>query len=109
MAKQITFEQWKKQNPERLNDWRKCTNCYGSGDDELTCRACEYCNGEGSINKAREYYVADLMFDSMRLKAWSAPNNRVHADAGDSAVSKSSLQASADTTSQTVTKRTQRG
>lgn len=37
------------------------------------------------------------------------PNNRVHADAGDSAVSTSSLQASADTTSQTVTTRTQRG
>ena len=37
------------------------------------------------------------------------PNNSVHADAGDSAASTSSLQASADTTSQTVTKRTQRG
>jgi len=36
-------------------------------------------------------------------------NNRVHADAGDSAVSTSSLQASADTTSQTVTQTPQRG
>ena len=38
-----------------------------------------------------------------------AAEHRVHADAVDSAVSTSSLQASADTTSQTVTKRTQRG
>ena len=37
------------------------------------------------------------------------PNNRVHADAGDSPVSTSSLQASADTTSQTVTQTAQRG
>ena len=36
-------------------------------------------------------------------------NNRVHADAGESAVSTSSLQASADTTSQTVTQTPQRG
>ena len=43
------------------------------------------------------------------LKAYSTPNNSVHADAGDSAVSTSSLQASAEITSQTVTQTTQRG
>ncbi len=46
---------------------------------------------------------------NFRFHGKSAPNNRVHADAGESAVSTSSLQASADITSQTVTKRTQRG
>lgn len=49
--------------------------------------------------------------DTARKKHYgeTPSNNRVYADAGDSAVSTSSLQASADTTSQTVTKRTQRG
>ena len=50
-----------------------------------------------------------LIARKIEQKTSSAPNNSVHADAGDSAVSKSSLQASADTKSQTVTKRTQRG
>ena len=38
-----------------------------------------------------------------------APNNRVHTDAGDSAASSGSVNASAKSTSRKVTKRTQRG
>lgn len=43
------------------------------------------------------------------LKAYSTPNNSVHADAGDSVVSTSSLQASAESTSQSDSAPTQRG
>lgn len=70
LIKFIKFEEWKKQTPNRLSDWRTCANCYGSGKDELTCSNCEYCGGEGSINKAHEYYITDLMRDSARLNLW---------------------------------------
>lgn len=58
----------------------------------------------------KEYDKAECRFCYARFRVReSAPNNSVHTDAGESAASTSSLQASADTTSQTVTKRTQRG
>ncbi len=75
MANQVTFEQWKKQNPERCNDWETCLNCHGMGHDEVDDSVCIYCKGEGARNKAYGYFVADLIADLARLKRWTHPTH----------------------------------
>lgn len=68
---------------------------------------CEICKGAilGSMvgfgNGSGDKFV--------HLHCWEAFQQSVHSDAGDSAVSTSSLQASAESTFQTVTQPTQRG
>jgi len=89
-----------------------CENCHAS-------KPVRPVEAVGFSQESRGWYK--ICFDCFAPQMWwrdgkggqvwvtPASNNRVHADAGESAVSTSSLQASADTTSQTVTKRTQRG
>jgi DnaJ-class molecular chaperone len=71
----MTFEEWKKRNPDIEEDTDECPECNGEGEHECDCgdlHECGFCDGTGVVGgkTLQEIFYDQYKRDMKALERW---------------------------------------